>query len=561
MTNINPSTDDEFNFSSVLASIKRRKKSFLIIAISIFFLTGVYSVKKKSVWEGTFQIVLKDNQPKSNLSSLLSARSPISLLRNQSSQNKLNTEILILQSPSVLKPIYDYVKSEYDLLGYDTSTLKFRNWKKNLIVKLEKKSNVLRISYLDKEKELIIPVLNKISEKYQDYSGKERLQTLSNTKIYLDKQVEVYKEKTSKSSKELQSFANLHKIGMINANFSSSKNNSNKKQTSISNALMLDLENKHIAAKNEVELINQKLKQLSDIDESSNLSQKISIYSKLGDPKISDLFSEEVQLIDSNLIRYKTGFNSEHPKVKNLESLKNKAFEKLKESVIGSLEAQRREAIALQKATERPQEVFSKYKDLYRTYKLDVETLSNLELERNINELSLAKGAVPWELISNPLLFDKPVAPNRARLVLTGLFISLALSTLFVRLKDKNSMLIYDKKDVQKFLIYEELFDFTNIEQSKIKEIIYSIIRQYFDKENIFLFTLGKFDSNSSEKVLKIIKDKNNGIKITENIDAINDSSKILILISLDNLYKKDLTYISKFLSFIKEKEIFLVYI
>ena len=142
MTNINPSTDDEFNFSSVLASIKRRKKSFLIIAISIFFLTGVYSVKKKSVWEGTFQIVLKDNQPKSNLSSLLSARSPISLLRNQSSQNKLNTEILILQSPSVLKPIYDYVKSEYDLLGYDTSTLKFRNWKKNLIVKLEKKSNV-----------------------------------------------------------------------------------------------------------------------------------------------------------------------------------------------------------------------------------------------------------------------------------------------------------------------------------------------------------------------------------------------------------------------------------
>ena len=41
------------------------------------------------------------------------------------------------------------------------------------------------------------------------------------------------------------------------------KNNSNKKQTSISNALMLDLENKHIAAKNEVELINQKLKQLS----------------------------------------------------------------------------------------------------------------------------------------------------------------------------------------------------------------------------------------------------------------------------------------------------------
>ena len=58
--------------------------------------------------------------------------------------------------------------------------------KKNLLVKLEKKSDVLKISYLDKEKDLIIPVLKQISRKYQDYSGKDRLKSLSKAKKYLD---------------------------------------------------------------------------------------------------------------------------------------------------------------------------------------------------------------------------------------------------------------------------------------------------------------------------------------------------------------------------------------
>ena len=75
-------------------------------------------------------------------------------------------------------------------MGYDTK-LSFRKWKKNLYVKLEKKSNILKISYLDNEKKLIIPVLNKISEKYQEYSGRDRLKSLTNAKKYLDEQVSI----------------------------------------------------------------------------------------------------------------------------------------------------------------------------------------------------------------------------------------------------------------------------------------------------------------------------------------------------------------------------------
>ena len=117
MNNFSESNESDFNFPLILSSIYRRKKSFIVVAFSIFLLSGIYASVKKSVWEGTFQIVLKKNEKKDTLSSLINTRSPISLLANKSSINKLNTEILILQSPSILKPVYDYVKKEYNLLG------------------------------------------------------------------------------------------------------------------------------------------------------------------------------------------------------------------------------------------------------------------------------------------------------------------------------------------------------------------------------------------------------------------------------------------------------------
>ena len=482
MNNISQANEDDFDFSSIISSIKRRKRSFSLIFISIFLLSGLYAVKKRPIWEGTFQIVLKQNEKIDSVSSLLSTRSPISLLRNQASQNKLNTEIIILQSPSVLKPIYDYVKSEYDLLGYDTSKLRFRKWKKNLLVKLEKKSNVLNISYLDSEQNLIIPVLNKISDKYQEYSGRDRLKSLENAKDYLNNQVLIYKDKASESSKALQEYSILHNIGILDTGIKSSIRRKNDKSisasTSNSGAVMLDLENKYIGAKNKVNLINEKIKEVENIDETASLNQKVATLNALIDIDQAMEITKIIRELDAEIVRYKSLFNNKYPKVKNLELTKKETYKQLKDIVRGTLEAQKKEALALQNSSKRPQEVIAKYKDLFRQHKLDLETLSNLELERKFNELSLAKKRDPWELISNPLLFDKPVSPNRPRIIFIGLFFGLVFGTLFVRFKDRNSEDIYDKKVLEKFLPYKILFDLSTLEDQNLEEIINFSIKQ-----------------------------------------------------------------------------------
>ncbi len=565
MNNISQANEDDFDFSSIISSIKRRKRSFSLIFISIFLLSGLYAVKKRPIWEGTFQIVLKQNEKIDSVSSLLSTRSPISLLRNQASQNKLNTEIIILQSPSVLKPIYDYVKSEYDLLGYDTSKLRFRKWKKNLLVKLEKKSNVLNISYLDSEQNLIIPVLNKISDKYQEYSGRDRLKSLENAKDYLNNQVLIYKDKASESSKALQEYSILHNIGILDTGIKSSIRRKNDKSisasTSNSGAVMLDLENKYIGAKNKVNLINEKIKEVENIDETASLNQKVATLNALIDIDQAMEITKIIRELDAEIVRYKSLFNNNYPKVKNLELTKKETYKQLKDIVRGTLEAQKKEALALQNSSKRPQEVIAKYKDLFRQHKLDLETLSNLELERKFNELSLAKKRDPWELISNPLLFDKPVSPNRPRIIFIGLFFGLVFGTLFVRFKDRNSEDIYDKKVLEKFLPYKILFDLSTLEDQNLEEIINFSIKQNFSKENLTILTLGDFISDLSEKALGFLKANKNVLKITNDFKEVEESTKILILISFSNLTKRNILYINKLLNLKKDSEIWIAYI
>ena len=564
MNNTSQTNNDDINFSSIFSSIKRRKKSFFIIAFSLTFLSGIYAFKKKPTWEGTFQIVLRQNQQPNSVSSLLSTSNPISLLRNQSSQKKLNTEILILQSPSVLKPIYDYVKSEYNQLDFDTSSFKFREWKKNLLVKVEKKSNVLTIYYRDKQKKLVIPVLNQISEKYQEYSGRDRLKSLKKSQEYLNSQIYIYKDKTRESSNQLQAFSKLHNIGIIPIEVIKTDvdNGKRKGKSSVNNELMLDLENKFIAAKNEVELTDQKLAQLEDIDKKANINEKIAIFSKLDNSSSQNKeIKAKISEIDKELVRYETGFDNKYPKIKNLERLKKETFKLLQESVIGSLKGKRKEAIAVQNASKRPEGVIAKYKELYRQAKLDLQTLSNLEIERNINALSLAKKNDPWQLISNPLLFDKPVLPNKPRIIFTGILFGIIFGTIFAKYKDKKSGLIYEKNDLDNFLNYKKLFDFSNIEEDKLDDLINIFIEKYIIKENLVVLTLGDFSNKISSNILEIIKKNKKKIQIFDELKDIEDSSKVLILISLNNLSKKELIYLQKFFILKSQSELFTAYI
>ena len=208
-TNLAPQAgiDHEIDLREVAAALIRQKKLIASIAGTAIVLSVFLAFTRKQIWEGQFQIVLADKQtPTSGGQALLGANPGLANLigLSGSNGNALKTEVKILESPSVLKPVFDFVKSKQTSDGKDISKFPYRSWISRVEIELEKGTSILNIAYQDTNKELILPVLKKISNQYQLYSGKDRRRGISQAILYLDEQINIYKKESINSLRKAQ---------------------------------------------------------------------------------------------------------------------------------------------------------------------------------------------------------------------------------------------------------------------------------------------------------------------------------------------------------------------
>ena len=116
-----PRTDDEIDLRQVFGALRRRKSLIAKITATSVLITSVYAFTRKPVWEGSFQIVLENKSSGSGgRLALLAAANPmlanLAGLGSDASASSLETEVKILESPSVLKPIYDLSRQAKPLL-------------------------------------------------------------------------------------------------------------------------------------------------------------------------------------------------------------------------------------------------------------------------------------------------------------------------------------------------------------------------------------------------------------------------------------------------------------
>ena len=138
----------------------------------------------------------------------LSDLSPLSLDFSSivDGSNTLETEVGILRSPSVLMPVYEEIIVKND--NIQNKNYAFSKWRKTkLNIELEKGTSILNIFYKDKNKSNILPVLEKISYSYQDYSSKRKEKDNENSQEYLVNQLNLFREKSAKSLKLAQEYA------------------------------------------------------------------------------------------------------------------------------------------------------------------------------------------------------------------------------------------------------------------------------------------------------------------------------------------------------------------
>ena len=185
---LNTKTEDEIDLRQIAETLLRRKSLIVTIAAISLALAALNAYTRKPVWEGQFEIVVANNKSSVSPTPQLLQSNPglANLIGGGGTNEQLKTEIEILESPSVLKPIFEYVKQHKQKQGIDVANFRYTDWSSNLSIDLVKGTSVLELAYKDTDKELVLPVIKRISETYQDYSGRDRERGINQAIQYLN---------------------------------------------------------------------------------------------------------------------------------------------------------------------------------------------------------------------------------------------------------------------------------------------------------------------------------------------------------------------------------------
>lgn len=508
MNNIDNATNQKLISSSeeldirLIANFFVRNKlfvgSFSILFMVLFF---IYSLTMKKIWEGQFQIVLKTEDANNNFN----ISSQFSRFIDVQKKNDLNTQVAILESPSVLEPTFQFVAWSKQKKGsrFNASIL---NWKKaSLDIGLKKGTSVLNIKYIDQDKELIIPVLEKMTYAYQEYSGKNKKRIQELTKKFLNEQITLFKEKSSLSLKAVQDFAIEQDLSFLGSQGKLNESSNDKQSAkTLGTLLNIDIEKIRVNAANEIRFIDNQLKKINELNDSEELQYIGSTIPAL----VAEGLPQTLKNIEEQLVEMRSKYTEKDINIINLIEKRKLTMEFLKDRTIMYLKAYRLDVESRMEAAMRPKGVILDYKELLREAFRDESTLISLENQLGIIQLEEAKREDPWELITKPYVIDYPVAPSKTKIGLIGLIIGFLVGIFISLYKEKKSDIIFESQIIEDFLNTKvlETLDNTEITKNSEKIIFIKSLFQLNKYKKVFVLYL---DHNSKRfiNLIEILKE------------------------------------------------------
>ena len=437
-----PQTSYEIDIVECYKTVLRNRLLVAKITSAALIISLFYALTSKQIWQGQFQIVLAGNQTSSSRATELIKSNPAlaNLIGAAGGNNKLETEVEILESPSVLKPVFDYVKEQKSQLGNNVEQWRYADWiSGSLSIGLIPGTSILELSYRDTDKELVLPVIQKISEAYQAYSGRDRERGINQAIQYLDQQIKIYNQKSVRSLRDAQEYGIEQNLTALQGDGTDDAEVKNS----------LNIEAIRIAASNQIRNINERINQLNQL----NNSPETLMYIGRSIPELaSQGIPQTLDQMDTRLALLQAKYTDQDDSIRRLLEKRRLLIDVFKRQTYGYLYAQRSAAQARLKSAERPKGVLIKYRELLRTAARDEMTLTKLESERQILALEEARKEEPWELISTPTVLDNPVAPSKRRIVALGTLIGLVAGSVASLFVDRRTGLVYSEQELKSLL-------------------------------------------------------------------------------------------------------------
>ncbi|TCD57600.1 hypothetical protein CWE17_07080 [Synechococcus sp. BS56D] len=450
-----PASDDEIDLRQVAGALVRRWPWIAGGGALGLLLSGLYLLATKPVYQGEFQIVLNQENNQSSAAALLSqnpALASIAGLGGGGGNDSIATEVQILNSPSVLRPVFDAVKARKP--PEVAKAMRFQDWAKSAITAEEEKgTSVLNVEFRDTNEQLVLPITRMISQAYQSYSNRGRARELSNVIAYLNEQITQIKPQAQASSRAALDFGYANGLGLLDglplagnvagAGISKDGPGSGAQVAGSGGSV----EAARTAAQQKVKALQVQIQEATKAGAGSLYfaSQLASLTDK------SSTF-DQLTSVETKLAEYRSRFKDNDPLVQKLQRERNTLVRYINQQTIALLKGELDLAQANLQALNRPKEVVARHRELTQEALRDEATLVTLQNQLKQFQLEQARATSPWELISTPTLLDKPVSPRKGRTLALGLLAGLVFGSGGALVSDRRSGRVFSSDELSRDL-------------------------------------------------------------------------------------------------------------
>ena len=421
------------------------------MAAVVTLVSWVNALNQRPVYQGNFRILIEDIWSNKTAEGVLSPSAQGFSVGDVS--GLMDTQIEVLRSPAILKPIHGQLLQEYPDLSYDAL-------ESNLKIEPLESTKVLSVTYTGTDPVVVQGILDEVASAYLLYSADQQQNALKQGIDFVQAQLPALQERVDQKQKELQGFRQKYSLidpESMGSEISGLLNNLRGQQQSAQTELveaqsLYTLLQRQVGTSPDAALASAALsesgsyqKLLGEVGELESKIAEESARFKQDAPQIQALIdrrSNLVQLLEIEAQRIlggasNSGLNDRMTSIpldltKQLVSVANQIqVLQVRSGALVAAERQLKEEFSLIPQLSR------QYTDLQRELQIATESLNRFLATRENLQIEASQKSEPWQLIAEPLASGDPISPGLSRNLLGGALIGLALGVAAGLVRDR----------------------------------------------------------------------------------------------------------------------------
>jgi len=429
------------NLGQVVSALRRRIPIILGVTTVVTSAAVLRAITSTPTYQSSFELLTRpvtaESQVISSVPQTLSNKE-----QGESSEKALDvTKLKLLSSPKLLDPIVKELKLKYKDITYDELAA-------NLKVSPLPSSEILSVSYQDKNPEKVKDILKLTSEAYVSYSLEERLSDVKQGIEFVDDQVSQLRDRVDQIQDQLQTFR--QQFNLIDPDSTSKQL---AEQSSSISQQRLDAQVKLNEARALYTDLTRELSQEPGESAAATALRDNPRYQEL----LGKLLEVKSQIAkESSLYREDTAeIRVLRDQQRNLLDILQQEGQQVREelaSKIRDLEA--RNQILSQAETQLNQNVKQlsvvsrRYTDIQRELKIATENLDQFLAKREALRIDASQRKAPWQVLASPTE-PIPSAASARRSAMLGAILGLLMGAGAALLLDKLSNILRTPEEIK----------------------------------------------------------------------------------------------------------------